>query len=287
MGSSPSASSDKYIASRDITEVVKCMMPLYYHTDEVIVSDIITCDRTWQSIMNSSAACIPALRSLSPGRLTHGPELFREAFFSRFFNVHPAAEPMFSDAAVQSGKFIGSMIALCFTQLDDPKAFRKKVVSMAEDHCHMGVRTVEYGVVGDVLFHCIELFLGKEAYTRAVERSWLKIFSSLLRIIVPIAVTFERDCGRFHRAVQKRVATSKKNSMSRKLASSKLEFSKKENSAFRKKLISSKKFDSNETAMMASNFSVVEMDDTAGNNNFNNEESNITIGQDDQTTCKN
>ena len=79
----------------------------------------------------------------------------------------------------------------------------------------MGVRTVEYGVVGDVLFHCIEVFLGKEAYTRAVERSWLKIFSSMLRIIVPIAVTFERDCGRFHRAIQKRVETSKSESLSR------------------------------------------------------------------------
>ena len=191
------------------------MMPLYYQVDDVVVSDIIVCDRTWQTIMNSTAAGISALRSSSPGHLTHGPELFRETFFARFFNVHPAAEPMFSDAAVQSGNFIGSMIALCFTQLDDPKSFRKKVVSMAEDHCQMGVRTVEYGVVGDVLFHCIEVFLGKEAYTRAVERSWLKIFSSMLRIIVPIAVTFERDCGRFHRAIQKRVETSKSENLSR------------------------------------------------------------------------
>ena len=216
MGSTPSATTDKYVANRDVTEVVKCMMPLYYQVEEVVVSDIIVCDRTWQTIMNSTAAGISALRSSSPGHLTHGPELFRETFFARFFNVHPAAEPMFSDAAIQSGKFIGSMIALCFTQLDDPKSFRRKVVSMAEDHCQMGVRTVEYGVVGDVLFHCIEVFLGKEAYTRAVERSWLKIFSSMLRIIVPIAVTFERDCGRFHRAIQKRVLTSQNNSLTRR-----------------------------------------------------------------------
>lgn len=62
-----------------------------------------------------------------------------------------------------------------------------------------GIRTIEYGVIGEVLFWSLQKILG-DAYTRRVEEAWTKVFSSMLRIIVPIAVAFERDEGRFKRA---------------------------------------------------------------------------------------
>ena len=82
------------------------------------------------------------------------------------------------------------------------------MVELAETHCQMGIRTIEYGIVGEVLFWTLHRLLGSQAYNREVEIAWTRIFSSMLRIIVPIAVTFERDQGRSNRASVRRAEKS-------------------------------------------------------------------------------
>jgi hemoglobin-like flavoprotein len=141
------------------------------------------------------------------GFVNAGMDLYRELFFTRLFDIHEEAKPLFTEKAVRSGKFLGSVMNLCFTQLQDPKVFRKKIAALAESHCQMGIRTIEYGVIGDVLFWSLHIIL-RDMYTRKVEKSWLRLFSSMLRIIVPIAVGFERDGGRFKRAAAQRAANS-------------------------------------------------------------------------------
>ena len=59
-------------------------------------------------------------------------------------------------------------------------------------HSERGIKAIEYGVVGDVLFWCIKVCVGETVFTDDVLSAWVKIFSRMLRIIVPIAVQFER-----------------------------------------------------------------------------------------------
>lgn len=55
-----------------------------------------------------------------------------------------------------------------------------------------GVKAVEYGVVGDVLFWSLRTLLGS-AYTNKIHNGWTRIFSAMLAIIVPVAVAFELE----------------------------------------------------------------------------------------------
>ena len=59
-------------------------------------------------------------------------------------------------------------------------------------HCERGVKAIEYGVVGDVLFWCIKTCVGNAAFTKQVEVAWVKIYSKMLQVIVPVAVAHER-----------------------------------------------------------------------------------------------
>lgn len=59
-------------------------------------------------------------------------------------------------------------------------------------HSERGIKAIEYGVVGDVLFWCIKVCVGDTIFTDDVLSAWVKIFSRMLRTIVPIAVQFER-----------------------------------------------------------------------------------------------
>jgi hemoglobin-like flavoprotein len=182
--------------------IVKAMMPLFYDDNEVTFHDITVCKSTWELIMSGQCAGMTAAQKLLNTNSTSGGDIFRRLFFHRFFDIHPAAIPLFSEQSVESGKFIASMVSMCLNQLNNPKGFRKAIVDLAEDHCRRAIRTIEYGVVGDVLFWSIRFLLGP-MYIRLVEQSWVRIYSSMLRIIVPIAVSFEHTHGRIPRIAKR------------------------------------------------------------------------------------
>ena len=50
------------------------------------------------------------------------------------------------------------------------------------------------GIVGEVLFYTLKSCLGPE-YDSATHKVWVKIFSRMLMVIVPVAVTFEMQSG--------------------------------------------------------------------------------------------
>jgi hypothetical protein len=59
---------------------------------------------------------------------------------------------------------------------------------------------VEYSIVGEVLMWAIQFMLGTE-YDRSTEASWIRLYSSMLRVIVPLAVEFEHHNGRIDRVL--------------------------------------------------------------------------------------
>jgi nitric oxide dioxygenase len=175
-------------------------MPLYYDSNPATEEDISKCKLTWAKVQSGTSLGASDARKLLDLDITNGEELFKQLYFKRFFDVHPDAKPMFSQQAVASGRFIVSMMSMCFNQLQDPKAFRQALVAIAEDHCGRGIRAVEYSIVGEVLMWAIQFMLGTE-YDRSVESSWIRLYSSMLRVIVPLAVEFEHQNGRIDRVL--------------------------------------------------------------------------------------
>lgn len=51
------------------------------------------------------------------------------------------------------------------------------------------------GIVGDVLFWAIRHCIGDGAYTYGVHGAWIKIYSRMLRSMVPVAVAYEMRNG--------------------------------------------------------------------------------------------
>ena len=118
--------------SRRVNDIVNTMMPLYYQNEAVTQDDIYVAENTWRLILEGNAPMMSEMRQLTGLHDSDGMDLFRELFFVRFFDVHELAMPLFSEKAVRSGKFIGSMLQMCFKQLENPKLFRKKMVELTE-----------------------------------------------------------------------------------------------------------------------------------------------------------
>lgn len=58
------------------------------------------------------------------------------------------------------------------------------------------------GIVGEVLFWTLKEVLGEETYTSQVHFAYVRIFSRMLSVIVPIAVSFEISTGGHNQRVR-------------------------------------------------------------------------------------
>eukprot|EP00401_Gymnodinium_catenatum_P081185 CAMPEP_0117528724 /NCGR_PEP_ID=MMETSP0784-20121206/37461_1 /TAXON_ID=39447 /ORGANISM="" /LENGTH=131 /DNA_ID=CAMNT_0005325017 /DNA_START=314 /DNA_END=709 /DNA_ORIENTATION=- len=87
------------------------------------------------------------------------------------------------------------MISLSLSEMQDVIKFEKTLVKLAEIHNERGVKAIEYGVVGEVLFWAIRNVVGSEAYTFEVHQAWVKLYSRMLKTMVPVAVAHELKDG--------------------------------------------------------------------------------------------
>jgi hypothetical protein len=113
---------------------------------------------------------------------------------------------MFMDAKMQT-RFFTSLLSFIFTALSDERMFNRKLMSVALSHCHKGIKAIEYGIVGEVMFWSLKTVLG-ELYDADCHRAWVKLFSSMLAVIVPVAVSSEMECNR---AQKERMVLVKRN----------------------------------------------------------------------------
>lgn len=93
------------------------------------------------------------------------------------------------------GKFLVKMISLSLSEANDADKFERTLVKLAEVHNERGVKAVEYGIVGEVLLWAIRSCVGHTTYTSKVNIAWVKVYSRMLRTMVPVAVTYELQRG--------------------------------------------------------------------------------------------
>ena len=51
------------------------------------------------------------------------------------------------------------------------------------------------GIVGEVLFWALRQVVGTEFYTDKMHSAWVKVYSRMLRVIVPVAISWELERG--------------------------------------------------------------------------------------------
>lgn len=174
-------------------EVIQYMMPVYYiHDAQVTVEEIQLARHTWKLIISDQ--CPNYLVVCQNIDFEHPSCIswFYFMFYNRLFDVHPMCRPLFTSGIITQGKSLVKMISLTLSQLDDHIKFQQITEKLAYRHCERGVKAVEYGIVGDVLFHTLRQVLG-ELFSKPAETAWKKIYSTMLRIIVPLAIAYEKN----------------------------------------------------------------------------------------------
>ena len=135
---------------------------------------------------------------------------FYNSFYDRLFDIHSLSKDVYVEGGIRGrGRCLIGSIAAALNLLNDKERFELALGDVAESHNARGVKPGEYAIFGEVLFWTLRKTLGVEAYNARVHSIWLKIFSRVLAVIMPIASAYEINLdGRFQAERSERINNS-------------------------------------------------------------------------------
>lgn len=172
-------------------EVIRLMLPVFYNSTPIDAKERKMAMDSWNLILDDQSPIFRERKGKPDFPYQSCVTFFYDSFYTRLFDIHPTCRHMFKSGMRAQGKFLVKMISLALSELDDPEQFDKNLVKLAEIHYERGVKSVEYGVVGEVLFFVLRQCLGPNVYLQSIHSVWVKVYSRMLRTIVPIAVALE------------------------------------------------------------------------------------------------
>ncbi len=179
------------------------MMPVFYIDKEMSAEQLTLARKSWNSISTDTSRHFNALRKKPDFDSKAYPtciSYFNEMFFQRLFDVHPMARVLFYKSNAQQekqsqNKFLARMLTMALLDIDDQARWDMTFTKLAEMHNEMGVKAVEYGIIGEILFWTLEKCIGEEAFTVDVHMAWIHVMSRILKTMVPVALKFELSKG--------------------------------------------------------------------------------------------
>jgi len=172
-------------------DIVKLMMPLYFDPIDCTKEEHDLAEYLWRLILNDQTPEFLAKKGTEGFPYLSCVTFFYDNFYVRLFDIHPASKSLFKSGMKGQGKFLVIMLSLALSELEKPAQFDKSLLKLTEIHYKRGVKAVEYGIVGDVLFWTLRKVIGEIDYTSKVHRVWVKVYSRMLKTIVPAAVSME------------------------------------------------------------------------------------------------
>jgi len=185
----------------------------YYYIDHVSIeaTDVQLTRNSWQIIMTSSNT-LPYLEEIeSHPQLMHSSLLtwFFEKFYDKFFSLCPEARNAFSAVSmVSQSRLMAGVISSSLGLLNRPVILAQRLVAMVIKHHQRGVRATQYSTMGEALLWTLAITLGDE-FTTSVKNAWTRVYSHLLSIILPAAISAETNAVEFEPVNIKSTATEK------------------------------------------------------------------------------
>ena len=194
-------------------ELTELMMPPYFIRNVVVTEDDIKLGRaSWKLILDGRSRVFLELKSTTGHESASCLTWFYDSFYTRLFDVNPSARPLFKTNLQSQGRVLMGVISTALNQLKDPDSFNQMLVNLAHVHSQRGVRGMQYGIIGDVLFWTLHKCLGPE-FDAQTAVAWTKIFSYMLHVIVPVAVADEiREVKAAMKALKQQKTVSEKTS---------------------------------------------------------------------------
>lgn len=187
--------------NESITPTAALMLPAYYVEHDILSdSEISLIHQSWTHITCGSGAEYLRLKSFGNFAFASCADWFSDVLHTRLFDVHPASDDVFQSGCSSHQVAVVNTLGLIIRQLSEEGNATPLLHAIADRHSLAGVKAVEYGIFGDVLFYSLRVVLCDD-YTPATDQAWKKMYSSLLRVLIPRSSANERrgQCPMYRR----------------------------------------------------------------------------------------
>ena len=207
MGGGPCTAARHIELGKSQQSVVKLMMPLYFDPIDCTVEEHRLAEDCWNLVLTDKAPMFLEKKGTDGFAYASCVTFFYDNFYVRLFDIHPASKELFKSGMKGQGKFLVMMLSLALSELAQPAQFEKSLLRLADIHYKRGVKAVECknfcflvivalmlrldAVVGDVLFWTLRKVMGEAYYTLELHKVWVKIYSRMLKTLVPAGVALE------------------------------------------------------------------------------------------------
>jgi hemoglobin-like flavoprotein len=159
-------------------------LPSYYSELTVNHKDYIQANISWKSIVEGT--CKHYIHLKRSKKITENTCItwFYKILYHRLFHILPEVESMFKRDIHKQGKMMVTMITDMLESYYNPKIL-DVMRDLTISHIKYGVHSYHFIIMGDALFYALDRVLGDD-FTNDCANAWKKIYSSILRVIIPI-----------------------------------------------------------------------------------------------------
>jgi hemoglobin-like flavoprotein len=161
--------------------------PLYYDPDEVTAKDVELTIQSLHMIQENSPSSVVDTNTVS----ATASDYFWKLLFMRLKDQNEPAIKIFEDNGHHSKKFLVRLLEMAWSLSSDTEKFKSAVSDFAIVNCRFGIPPEDYGAVGDALFWTLGSILGPKIYDWRMERAWIRLYSSILTILIPIVTKLD------------------------------------------------------------------------------------------------
>jgi hemoglobin-like flavoprotein len=176
----------------NIAMCVSIVMPMYYTREEVSPGDLVLARASWNLILSDGAPAFVKARENPDFTELSCLTYFYTTFYGRLFDIHPACKSLFKNNIQTQGKALAKIISFLLKDHNDKTMLNQVMEDLAERHINTYfVKAHEYGILGEVLLYALARCVGGERFDMETSLAWVRIYSMVISIVVPIHVKAE------------------------------------------------------------------------------------------------
>lgn len=158
-------------------------MPAYYIQNESPTSEELSeAFSQWNKVYSMD------YMSRNSGKRQSNRDWLEKVFFERLYDIHPLSRQM----QLHETDFLTDLTNVLFQQQRSRDEFLATINNFIKTPSYINLKSIEYVIVGDVLLHAIGTVLGEENFSQDVLLLWRKVYSVLLRHLIPQTIISER-----------------------------------------------------------------------------------------------
>lgn len=174
---------------------VNLVLPIYYTKQNLTEFERSEAFKVWKLVTSSKAPLYLEAKKKDPNfPYPLCSDYFYAVFFERLIDIHPTSRNLFQKSSQRMRQSFLSSFGMILNLMDDPEKFQRCLVNLAHVHNKIGIKAIEYGIVGEIILYTLRKCCG-DSFSTAALHGWAKILSKMLDIILPVVVKYEVENG--------------------------------------------------------------------------------------------